>query len=89
MADYIQDKKLTQDQADRLQAPMELDLMALFKIMEADILETIDNFKGTPDQFINEIISLFEPTPYGEPVKKNLYAKAIDVFKSFRERTIK
>lgn len=52
------DKKITQDQADKLQSPMELDLLALFKILEQDILETVDGYEGTPEKFIDEVCSL-------------------------------
>jgi 5-methylcytosine-specific restriction endonuclease McrA len=54
--DIITDKKITQDQADRLQAPMELDLTAIFKIMESDMLEATEVFEGTPDKLISEIV---------------------------------
>jgi hypothetical protein len=56
MADTITDKKITQDQADLLQAPMELDLTALFKVMESDMLKATEGFEGTPEKLISELV---------------------------------
>lgn len=67
----IADKKLTQDQANQLMAPMELDFTALFKIMEDDILQITENFEGTPEELIDEIMSLIEE-PVDEVVAKDL-----------------
>ncbi len=57
MADTITDKKITQDQADQLQAPMELDLIAIFKVMESDMLKATEGYEGTPENLIDDIIS--------------------------------
>lgn len=83
MADYIQDKKLTQDQTDRLQAPMELDLTALFKVVEEDLINQIEDFEGNPDALINSITQGFrEPAVPEEPITKSLlYKKAEQFFK--------
>lgn len=56
MADYLIDKKVTQDQADRLQAPMETDLTALFKVMESELIKKTEQFDGTPEGLILELI---------------------------------
>lgn len=61
-ADTITDKKITQDQADRLQAPMELDLIAVFKVMENDMLKATEEFEGTPEKMIEEILSGLDDT---------------------------
>ena len=76
MADFLQDKKLTQDQADELQASMELDLISLFKVIEADMIDTIDGYEGTPEDFINEIIStLNNNIGSEEPIQKAMEGK--------------
>lgn len=55
--DTITDKKITQDQADRLQAPMELDLTAIFKVIESDMMKATEGFDGTPDGLIDNLMS--------------------------------
>lgn len=57
MEDELQDKKITQEQADYYMAPLELDLLALFKVMENDMLNVSEGYDGTPEKFIQEIMS--------------------------------
>lgn len=67
MADeYIKDKKITQEEADRLQAPMELDLMALFRVMQLDMLESADGYEGTPESLIDELVKKLTGPTGGE-----------------------
>ena len=61
MADELVDKKITQDEADRMMAPLELDLIAVFKMMEEDMITLVDDYEGTPEQFINEVLSMLTP----------------------------
>lgn len=57
----IHDKKLTQDQVDKLMSPMELDLIAFFKQLQEDILGIIDKpGSDSPDQLIADITALLE-----------------------------
>jgi len=75
VADTFQDKKLTQDQADELQAPMELDLTALFKVIKDDILEMSEDYEGSPDSFINDVLLLLSES--GGEVRKNIKENAM------------
>jgi len=59
MPNELTDKKITQAQADRMQAPMELDLTAAFKVMEADLIKKTDGFEGTPEGLIAELVRPF------------------------------
>lgn len=56
MADTLIDNKITQQEADRAMRPLELDLTALFSIMQEDIL-TLVNESGiiSPEQLIQAI----------------------------------
>ncbi len=48
--------KLTQEEADRLQAPLELDLIAYYNLLQDMILEAIDaNQDRSLDDIIHEI----------------------------------
>lgn len=57
MADTLEDKKITQNEADNMMKPLELDLTAVFNIMQSDILELVNSAgAGTsPDQLIKAI----------------------------------
>lgn len=57
MPDVLTDKKITQDEANRLMAPMELDLTALMKVIEQDIITGLDGYEGTPEQYIEEVLN--------------------------------
>lgn len=61
MPDYLVDRKITQGEADELMSEMELDLTAIFKVMEQDIIETIESWEGSPDELVDEIISKLDP----------------------------
>ena len=61
MADELVDKKITQDEANKMMAPLELDLTAVFKLMEEDMITLVDDYEGTPEQFINEVLSMLTP----------------------------
>lgn len=55
----IPSKRFTQQEVDRMIAPMELDLIAVFKLLEATILENLAfNDDMSPEHFINEITGL-------------------------------
>ncbi len=56
MPDIITDKRITQDEAGRLMAPLELDLLAIFKVMQQDIITGMGDFEGTPEQYIDKIL---------------------------------
>jgi hypothetical protein len=57
MADELIDKKITQEDADRMQRPMEIDLTALFTVMQDEILQMAEEAgEGvTPEQLIRTI----------------------------------
>ena len=57
MPDIITDRRITQEEAGRLMAPLELDLLSLFKVIQEDILTGMENYKGTPEQYIEEILN--------------------------------
>ena len=71
MADEIQDKKLTQDQADKYMAPLELDLLSIFKVMENDMMDISEKYKGTPERLIDDIVSFLSET--SRKIEKNMY----------------
>lgn len=77
MAEIV-DVKLTQDQAGRMMAPLELDLTALFSVMmqtSMEILQEAVEAGATPDEAINMIEDMFSDqgtTP--EQVEKSLNA---------------
>lgn len=77
MAEIV-DVKLTQDQAGRMQGPLELDLTALFNIMmqaSMEILQEAVEAGATPDEAINMVEDMFTDqgtTP--EQVEKSLNA---------------
>lgn len=56
MPDVITDRRITQDEAGQLMAPMELDLLSLFKVMEQDILTGLEDFEGTPEEYIDRVV---------------------------------
>ena len=56
MPDIITDKRITQDEAGRLMAPLELDLLSLFKVMQQDIITGMIGFEGTPEQYIDKVL---------------------------------
>lgn len=70
----ISDDKITQDKAERLIAPMELDLTAVFKIIENDIISTIDEYDGNSvEELIKNILDKVTGTTSAyEPVNKSL-----------------
>ncbi len=58
----VRDGKITQEQAGRLQAPIELDLTAYFNILQEAVIETMNNAVKagvTPDELIRQIEDLF------------------------------
>lgn len=67
MAEELIDRKIYQDEANELMAPMELDLLAVFKLLENDTLEMMDEYEGTADQLINDVLSQLSE-PGGEEV---------------------
>lgn len=56
MPDIIADRRITQEEAGRLMAPMELDLLSAFKVIQEDILTGLENYEGTPEQYIEEVL---------------------------------
>lgn len=76
MPDELIDKKLTQFQADQLMAPMELDLWALFRFMEEDMLTTVEKFQGTPEQMIQKLTGTLTKSRGDKmPIQKELVNK--------------
>lgn len=70
MAAELIDRKITQEEADRMVAPMELDLTALFKVMEQDMIETIEEYEGNSvDELIDQILNKLAPDPNQEVQK--------------------
>jgi len=57
--EQIQDKKITHDQVNDLTSELELDLISYFKILEADILDIINN-NDDPQEIIKQIDNLFQ-----------------------------
>ena len=57
MPDTLTDKKITQDEANCLMAPMELDLTALMNIIKQDIISGMEGYEGTPEQYIEEVLN--------------------------------
>ena len=55
--DIITDRRITQEEAGRLMAPLELDLLSAFKVIQEDILTGMENYKGTPEQYIEEVLN--------------------------------
>lgn len=74
MADDLIDKKITIGQADLMQAPLELDLWALFRVMEEDMLKHAEGYEGTPEQFIDDIVQMLSPR--GGRVEKDIKSAA-------------
>jgi hypothetical protein len=60
MPNTFGDKKFTQEEADRAMAPMELDLTALFSVLRDDMIQLADGYVGTPEDYINEVLSWLE-----------------------------
>lgn len=59
----LKEKKIKPDQMNPLIMPLGNDLLAFFKIVEAEVYKKLSQGKKegwTPDQLINEIDSLFE-----------------------------
>lgn len=59
----IYDGKISQNEADHLMAPMELDLIAYFNQLREEILKIIDKGSrnnSTPDELIEEITKMLE-----------------------------
>lgn len=56
MPDIISDRRITQEEAGQLMAPLELDLLSAFKVMQEDILTGMENYEGTPEQYIEEVL---------------------------------
>jgi hypothetical protein len=82
MADFISDKKLTQDEADRLQAPMKIDLISLFKVIEEDLINMVEDFEGSPDALINSLTGIFQNQGPDEIIgKSQFYEKVISFCK--------
>ena len=70
MADILIDKKITQEEAQRLMAPMELDLTAVMNIIKQDFITGLDTFKGTPEQYIEQCLNTLKGT--GQTEKRAL-----------------
>lgn len=54
---------LTRKQADRLKAPLELDLMAFYSVLSEDTMRTVSRMSGegaTADEIIAEVEGLFD-----------------------------
>ena len=58
----LKDKRITNSETDRMQAPIELDLTAMFKVMQDDILQEMDNHVGTPEELIDKMNDMFKET---------------------------
>lgn len=85
--DEITDRRVTNAESDLLQAPMELDLTSIFKVIEADLIETLEDFEGSPSQLINEITKKFRPR--GGNVEKSLEGDNMPCSKVKKEITQK
>jgi len=55
----IVDRKIKQDEADRLMSELELDLIAYFKVLEANVMDIIES-NDDPNVIMDEIDKLFE-----------------------------
>ena len=56
MPDIITDKRITQAEAGQFMAPLELDLLALFKVMQQNIITGMEDFEGTPEEYISKVL---------------------------------
>jgi hypothetical protein len=54
----MQIKTLKEDEVDKLASPMELDLVAMFSLLQESILSQLNEGK-TPEQIIQDIEDLF------------------------------
>lgn len=70
MPDEFGDNKLTQEEADNLMSPLESDLTTLFSYMRDDMLETLLDYEGTPEGFIDAILGPLQEE--GGPVAKDM-----------------
>lgn len=77
MAAELKDRKITQRESDVMMAPMELDFIALFNIMEKDIMKLSEEFVGTPEELITAITELLSETVSGGIVKKSLRFRTV------------
>ena len=87
MPDIIVDRKLTQDEAGQLMAPLELDLLSLFKVMQQDIITGMEGFEGTPEQYIESVLKNLSGSG-GEMVQKSNIKKTA-VLKAIQENVEK
>jgi len=82
MSDIIVDKKFTQDETNNMMSSLELDLIALYKVMLEDYLMKLETYEGTPESFIAELGDTLE-----EPMTANDYvAKAKKPIGSISDR---
>jgi hypothetical protein len=52
----IKDKRVTQSDSEAMAAPMELDLIAFFRVLQDDLLERIENQEGRDlEEFIESL----------------------------------
>jgi hypothetical protein len=53
------DLKISQSEIEKSMTPLELDLVAFFKLLEEDIFKTIEaNADASPDEIINQVVKL-------------------------------
>ena len=73
----LTDPKITQKQADRMTASLELDLIAYFNVLQDEILKTISKHDGSPEELIKEIDILLAPSYDIPEVKKTFLKKEL------------
>lgn len=66
----IVDRKITQSEFDTMASPLELDLIAFFKVLEEQVLSSTFNTDKTPDELISEIDTIFQPETGSISVQK-------------------
>jgi len=70
----LTDKKVNPDFIDEQMGPLELDLIAFFNLLQNDIFSLMEDYQGTPDAFINDVLSLLDDQAGGHEVRKSLDA---------------
>jgi hypothetical protein len=56
----LKDTRVTQDQADRLERPLQLDLEAYFNVLLDDMIAETGENVGSPQAFITEVVGWLE-----------------------------
>lgn len=82
------DKKISQNEADYIQAPMEQDLIALFKTLNEAVFEIMDLAQKegwTPEHLIKEVEDLFDDEG-SQNVIKDMYYNLKNLLKNVKER---